>query len=372
MKKTTLLVALTFSFSAFSQRYGDLVVTAGSTRATYSTSGSDGSDGARGVSGDQGRCESSDGTIAGGTGGRGQDGETGGDAGDLYVIYNQIQDLKNIFITAIGGSGGRGGPGGYGGEGCPTGDTGNPGSDGWSGSDGSLYIIPAELTPFEEETSNTYRTVESLINGRKLVKRIWSEASGAQSLLAPGSTINNRYFKLDGYETGTVQVVLQDEEKIDPKILKDTMHLTLKNGIANVSFGYSFVGIATHSAPANHGVLTVERLYRVNDFESTTFTKITKDKIYISTAKLTPQPELSLKLHLQVKKNIFKYVTAFNGEVPEEAITKTESGYEVDLKALNLSRKLVKDSKVKLSFEFQLSEGELKSRVKTQMWKTKI
>ncbi|NEP57393.1 MAG: collagen-like protein [Symploca sp. SIO2G7] len=196
-------------------------------------SGEDGLDGEDGRNGKDARCGHQNWDVNynlrgadGGNGGNGGDGGDGGHGGSLTLHYTNLVDLRSIYVRAEGGRTGRSGRSGYGGEGCQcesrhwkkttcTGTPGNPdyscqteefscrngkdGKDGRDGRDGNpgrlgtLAIINSTEPLSPDQPTAT--VAMSQLQGKvfNLSKNKWQTRSGAVSLLAPGSIIDNQY-----------------------------------------------------------------------------------------------------------------------------------------------------------------------------------
>ncbi|NEP13163.1 MAG: collagen-like protein [Symploca sp. SIO2C1] len=196
-------------------------------------SGEDGLDGEDGRNGSDARCRNQNWDVDynlrgadGGNGGNGGDGGDGGNGGSLTIHYNNLADLRSIYVRAEGGRAGRPGRSGYGAEGCQcrkrdweettcTGTPGTPdysckteefscrdgkdGKDGRDGRDGNLgrlgtLAIINSTEPLSPDQP-TATVAMSQLQDRlfTLSKNKWQTKTGAISLLAPGSIIDNQY-----------------------------------------------------------------------------------------------------------------------------------------------------------------------------------
>ncbi len=168
----------------------------------------------------------------GGDGGNGGPGGSGGDAGDITIFTNNVANLKAVLVQAVGGQGGYGGPPGSGGRGCyctyrqwiiphckivtdPQGNKkqvcqnvvrrcwdGNPGRMGYAppavnrhGRNGRLTLIK-QLNDLDPVTpSITIGMAQVLTGPFQLSDNVWLSKSGALSLLANGSQLENNYYE---------------------------------------------------------------------------------------------------------------------------------------------------------------------------------
>jgi hypothetical protein len=195
--------------------------------------GSDGEDGDDGRDGERAYCaidrhhDEIDDDLrgaSGGDGGNGGNGGDGGNGGNVTLYYQSLTDLRNVLVRAQGGRGGRAGRGGYGANGCNChrhrwhvkkctgtgaeqkchtesysctdgrdGRGGRYGSDGRQGHTGQLTLIPGttQLKPDNPKQQATLATWSQ--QSIALSQNRWQTNTGATSLLAPGSTVTDRY-----------------------------------------------------------------------------------------------------------------------------------------------------------------------------------
>lgn len=156
----------------------------------------------------------------GGDGGDGGNGGRGGHGGNLTVYYTDPSALRQISVDAAGGRGGRGGRGGDGTDGCECDheqwtvevckdgtcklekydcDDGRDGRDGANGRDGEqgrvgqLALIN-QTEPLPQEMPTQSLGISRLVNQPTTLSRnLWETRTGAKTLLATGSTIDNTY-----------------------------------------------------------------------------------------------------------------------------------------------------------------------------------
>jgi hypothetical protein len=164
--------------------------------------------------------------ASGNSGGSGGNGGNGGNAGNLTIYYKNLIDLRSILVQAVGGRGGRGGRGGVGTQGCQcrryhwtrevctgkgndrkcetktftctsgsNGSNGSNGSDGSSGSNGTLFIAQRQDPIPADQPSLSRSLAQMREKPLKLSLNVWDSKSGALSVLAPGSVINDRYYE---------------------------------------------------------------------------------------------------------------------------------------------------------------------------------
>lgn len=167
----------------------------------------------------------------GGDGGNGGNGGRGGRGGDVTLYYNDSTQLRQIRVNAEGGRAGRGGRGGRGGDGCrcdnrswtirtcpecaeeryvcrdgEVGRYGRDGQNGRPGEFGSLWLIN-QLDPLAVDQPSVTLPLDLLMRQPvNLSKNIWETRRGANSLLAPGSQVNDTYFQYRGRLEAQAQV----------------------------------------------------------------------------------------------------------------------------------------------------------------------
>ncbi|MBF0300820.1 MAG: hypothetical protein HQK51_19075, partial [Oligoflexia bacterium] len=165
----------------------------------------------------------------GGRGGNGGNGGHGGRGGDVTIFYQNINDLRQFRIYSVGGSGGYSGEGSNGGRGCycttrrwsirechtetgpnntpqeickdnyysctdgSNGQNGYRGSQGTTGRYGSLTLIPnIDTLPFEQP-SRSLQLSSMLEQTYELSYHNWNYLSGANTFLANGSLVADKY-----------------------------------------------------------------------------------------------------------------------------------------------------------------------------------
>ncbi|MBI4404856.1 MAG: hypothetical protein HY537_11880 [Deltaproteobacteria bacterium] len=243
----------------------DLTLYAEGQQGSYNLSGSDGGpaeNGRRG--GDAYSCMQPHGVhtdlmgACGGPGGSGGDGGNGGNAGELTVYFDEINNLRSILVRAIPGRGGWAGYGGQGGypchcsvpcwtvvEGgttkmyhCMDGHPGNSGMQGRTGTSGwygKVTLIP-QMTPLLPVTPALTVAMENMLNGPfELSDNVWDSKTGARSLFAPGSDLNNHYQLF----RERVEILYGFDWKASRPLTDfagQKMHLTLRNGSAQLEY----------------------------------------------------------------------------------------------------------------------------------------
>lgn len=199
-------------------------------------SGQEGISGESGGSGENALCDNQPVNVNynlvggdGGDGGSGGNGGDGGNGGSLTIYATDKNYLRQIYVLANGGKGSSGGNGGNGGNGCQcpqpywtvescsgkpgspdyscgtkefrcingeNGKNGRSGRTGREGKLGSLTLINRNqpLAPDRLTASVTMNELKS--RGFSLSKNIWETRTGAKSLFAEGSMIEDQYLEL--------------------------------------------------------------------------------------------------------------------------------------------------------------------------------
>lgn len=207
--------------------------------------GGDGRDGEDGERGDRAYCSNQPRDVRydlqapdGGNGGSGGSGGNGGNGGDVTLYYTNAADLRQLLVNAAGGRGGRGGRGGLGGEGCRCrytswqvetcnngnctkerfvcrdgrdGYSGRNGSDGQTGQPGTLRLVNQSEALLAEAPTQTLALDALIQQPVRLSKNLWEDRTGARSLLAPGSVVNNRYQVYIGRVEAEAQILWEAE-----------------------------------------------------------------------------------------------------------------------------------------------------------------
>jgi hypothetical protein len=218
-----------------------LTVFADGSPMTLDLSGENGFAGANGIGGGNAMCdvelrEKSNNLQAsnGGNGGDGGDGGNGGNGGSLTIYTTDKSDLQQIYVVATGGEGGEPGQGGNGGEGCQcpesyweeqtckgencttqelqcvdgySGRTGRSGRVGGDGRLGTLTVINLDKSLAPDRPQAVLSLGELQDRGFTLSKNQWENKTGATSLLAPGSIVEDEYKELIARHERTVLLV---------------------------------------------------------------------------------------------------------------------------------------------------------------------
>ncbi len=223
--------------------------------AMVNLAGTDGENGERGEDGRQPRCGGQPREVpynlqapSGGDGGDGGYGGRGGDGGNLLVYYSDRTALQQLLVNAPGGRGGRGGQAGLGAPGCRcerrnwtvetcsgtpgqrdyvcrqdryscrdgrSGANGSTGRDGTTGQDGQLRLVN-QLDPLGTETPTQTLSLREFARGPVALSRnLWETRTGANALLATGSTVNNTYQEYVGRVEGEVALDWQADKPAD-------------------------------------------------------------------------------------------------------------------------------------------------------------
>lgn len=234
--------------------------------------GRDGEAGTDGEDADPPRCQRQPRNVRhnlraahGANGGAGGSGGNGGNGGDLTIHYRNAADLKQVLVDASGGRGSRGGRGGLGRNACDCtrpswtveicsdgncynetytctdggdGYNGPDGSDGTSGETGQLILVNLEdlSTPLPIESPDRTVSIARLAKEPVYLSRhIWETRSGAQSLLASGSIVQDNYYDYQG--TIERQFSLDWQANLEGDRFNDDVTLSLaENGEVDIDF----------------------------------------------------------------------------------------------------------------------------------------
>lgn len=201
----------------------DQTITVSGGGGNYVLSGEDGENGYFGEEGRDANFCIQPGNVStnlngarGGDGGAGGNGGNGGRSGSFTVHYKNLTDLQSIFVRATPGRGGVGAFGRRGGRGCrcttsswkvTSGEVtktyycrnGAFGRDGWNGDMGArgnygevtLIGQTTALEPTQEEATIKMEDLEKTVV--ELATNLWDTKTGARSLFAAGSDLNDTY-----------------------------------------------------------------------------------------------------------------------------------------------------------------------------------
>lgn len=205
--------------------------------------GGDGGDGESGEPGERAYCPAQPSQVRydlqaadGGDGGDGGNGGSGGQGGDITLYFADVAHLQQVFVDTPGGRSGRAGRGGRGGDACRCyqrqwyvqtctngscrqerficrdgnlGGSGLDGNEGVEGKPGQLWLIP-QLEPLPPETPTLTQSLATLLQGpAQLSKNIWQTRTGAKSLLANGSVVDDTYQQYVERIEGRFQILWQ-------------------------------------------------------------------------------------------------------------------------------------------------------------------
>ncbi|WP_330202861.1 collagen-like protein [Cyanobacterium sp. Dongsha4] len=242
-------------------------------------SGQDGLTGENGSAGENAICENQPVNVNynlvgadGGDGGTGGNGGDGGGGGSLTIYSTDKNYLEQIYVQAGGGKGGEAGRGGNGGQGCQcpqpywtvefcngrpgspdyscgtkefrclngeNGKNGRSGRDGRDGKLGTLTLINSDKPLPPDRISASVKMNELKSRGFSLSKNVWEVRSGATSLFAPNSVIDDQYLELveriensvvliwnapqsfDSFADRTLTLELKDDRSVDIKVPSD-------------------------------------------------------------------------------------------------------------------------------------------------------
>ncbi len=379
----------------------------GSDRTVFATgeplnlnlSGEDGSDGEDGSNGSHPTCSShheDDENVqlpSGGSGGDGGDGGNGGNGGILTLYYRDLNQLQQILVRAEGGRGGQGGQGGDGKPGCQcrrshwtkkvcTGKPGTPehkcetkeytctdGTDGTDGSHGSrgqngslgkLRIVKREAALPDDRPSITLPLPQIKETPLKLSRNLWESKTGALSLLAPGSVIENRYESFLEQIEGEFQLVWATRQPIRQFAdLPATVTLNQDRQI-QVSFASELWINATQTQQGNSLVFKITDLVRESDVKKLAVADVAQSGKNLSlsivdlggnAAVLTTEFQLRYRAKSSNDGDRFSaYQTYYNGTIPSDRITRDYNRFIVQLGQLPIPAEFL-ESKTEVEIE---------------------
>lgn len=357
--------------------------------ASFTLSGSDGEDGENGEDGYRPRCGGQPRDAAynlrapdGGDGGDGGSGGSGGAGGDLTVYFGDRAALRKLSVDAQGGRFGRGGRGGSGTLGCRcnrrdwevqtcTGTPGQPGyscqntryicrdgrsgrngafgRDGAPGVDGQLWIVN-QLDPLQPESPAASVGLSTLASQPvQLSRNLWTERSGANALLAPGSRVNGIYKEYTGRVEGTVSLDWQAPRPLGTFAGGNVGTAIEPDGSLAVTFPDSLWANYTTRREGDQLVVTVINAVRASDVTRLALGTMEGSGASLKAAVLdlaseseylTTQFRLTLRTTRDDPRDNRRprYVTVYDDVLPADLVSLTGNRFELALGRLPIDR----------------------------------
>lgn len=381
----------------------DLTVSADGRSANYELSGTDGSSGSYGDDGEDAySCYQPDRphrnvrAASGGDGGDGGYGGAGGDGGNLTILYNDIEELKRIRVVARGGVGADGGQGGRGGRPCTceydywtheecknekqsdgsskrvcknvrkscvggsSGSRGSRGPRGRAGKMGSVYLVKGVDN---WEPNNILKVIplgELHDTTHTLIEHIFTEKSGAQTLLAANSIVNEKYYEYESTERETISLKWETERpaselsylNLELTKVDDSIDYVIKDALTF----YEVQEVPERTLAIKQIVSNSEALNLVFSVEGEgPESKIVLEDSFESSNNL--QGKISMKL--STKRLLFGWKQQIDRELEPSEFERIGGRYLIELGKFGLKKKFLKPGKrLKIELKVTRSLGE--------------
>jgi hypothetical protein len=344
-----------------------ILVQAGSVAQSFRLDGAPGSDGQSGQDADDAsscyqpnRPRNDLQGANGGDGGSSGDGGDGGSGGHAEIYYNSALELKNIFISAMGAPGGRAGNNaGRAGRPCycqegtwehvdchdekdrdgkivqicnreryscydgRMGREGGYGRDGSNGSIGSITIIKSATPLLNDILNDSASVAEALARNLHVAKNDFQYKSGALSLLAPGSRVNDTYSEFVGRQEHLVQVQWQAQRKVD-EFAQSRVDVNLINSQAMVSFSQEMWAVVDQSEANGTQLVKVLDVAKADEMKNISFDVSGKGRAAILTIKDNAPLQGHFVDQISLKawhdNRVFSDDIYFEGQVPSQLI----------------------------------------------------
>lgn len=301
--------------------------------------------------------------ASGGNGGHGGNGGIGGSGGHITIYGKDQSNLRNIFISSRGGRGGSAGYGSRGGQPCycpsmswqfsyrcrinnqdqicvrthyctngSNGRNGYSGQDGMNGNLGHMTLIPIDQNLPSENPSISLPVAQAIGNPISLSKHIWEEHSGAGTVLAPGSILDNTYTVYKETRAREVEILWQ-ATNVRPQEsgLSATMNF---DGVADyVQFTGDALLEMIREQDAQKSIYKITQFYFGRDIRNLRFARLFgrgKDtKLFIENSSGLGNIG-NLVINLEIKKKKFLHnKTLFEGIVPTSVIQRAANGFTI-------------------------------------------
>ena len=360
----------------------DHTATANGTPNQFSLPGQDGAPGEAGENGRRPRCDSQPRQVAydlqapsGGNGGHGGRGGDGGQGGNLTLYYDNPDALGLITVVAPGGRGGRGGSGGAGASGCRCrwrswtlqtctgtpghgdhrcqtnryvcrdgrpGRHGSPGRDGRDGEAGQLRLVN-QTTPLSADTPSQTLPLQHLVNQPlRLSRNLWTPRSGANTLLAAGSQVQDTYEDYTGRVEGTLVIDWQAPRPVGSFAAEPVTATIDADGRVEATFPEAVWIDANVQRQADELRLAITQAVREQDVTRMAWGGLHGSgsdlrAVVLDLAGESAQLQTQFQVTLRTTdgnprdSHRLHYTTAYDDVVPAAAVTVTGNRFEIDL-----------------------------------------
>ncbi len=374
-------------------------------------SGQKGLSGQNGENGSNAICENQPVNVnynlwgaSGGDGGNGGNGGDGGDGGSLTIYATDKSYLSQIYVEAGGGQGGESGQGGTGGIGCQCpqpfwtvescsgrpgspdyscstreyrclgGDAGKNGRAGRVGRDGklgSLTLINSR-TPLAPDRLTASVTMSVLKErGFSLSKNIWETKTGAVSLFAEGSVIDDQYLELVERAENSVVLIWNAPQDFAP--FRDrTVTLNLQDDRSVTMNFPDDIWLETSILPRNNVtelfVFNAIRANQATELESKGLSGVGLGLKLDLVDKAQKSDLISTSFYLKYSvsnsgearfRNVSDYIVRFEGEVPPEFVNYSGNEFTINIGELPIEPQYLEiDRAVQIQLEITRTFGD--------------
>ncbi len=336
----------------------------------------------------------------GGDGGRGGSGGNGGNGGNLVLYYQEGQDLRNLLVRSGPGTAGRSGRGGYASYGCQcprprwevkkctgkdkdqkctvhhyrctdgrNGRNGENGNVGNAGISGRLTLIK-RATTLPEEVIQVNTSLGDLSQKTVSVSRnFWATQSGASSLFASGSRLQDDYTELSDRVERSVQL----QWRASYPLVK-VAHLPVKveleqNKDLTIALPSDLWSQQTRRRTANTDLLTIEQAIARQDALNLSVLGLqgVGSKLAVKLVDLSKQSGQvtteGMRLNYRVRNDQLNYISQFEGVIPAAAIETRGEEFRVAIGQLPIPEKLkqagtVIELELRVTRSFGVDRGE--------------
>lgn len=341
--------------------------------------------------------------ASGGDGGNGGNGGDGGDGGSVTIYAIEKSYLGQILVQAEGGEGGTPGEAGIGGDGCncpqpywtvetcsgspgstdyncstkeyrcldgEAGKNGRSGRAGRKGKLGSLTLINSNQPLAPDRLSASVTMGELKDRGFNLSKNIWEARSGAVSLLAPGSIVDDQYLELVERVENSVVLIWNAPQEFAP--YRDrTITLNLQDDRTVAMSFPEDLWLETNILPRNN----VTELFVFNAIKAEEATKLKSKGLsglglglqweLVDEAERSDLISTSFYIKYSISssqearfRQVSDYTLRYEGEVPPQFVSYGENRFIIDIGQLPIDPKYLEtDSAVRVQLEITRTFG---------------
>ncbi len=299
----------------------------------------------------------------GGNAGKGGDGGSGGQAGNPTIYYQDIGQLKNILISAIGGEGGRGARAGRAGRGCQCeqrrwevarctekkdkdgkpvkicekvfhdcrdGDNGfstSSGRNGISGNNGTLTLIKSAQRLQGDHPSEKINFAALMPSASvSLTENIFDTRSGASTLFAGGSRLNDTYFNFRERAEQNISVIWKAQREL-ASFAQNMVSTKLQTGFTSAVIEGDDVFLTQLNQSPGQLVLSVNEAYHREELKQLEVKlEGTAQDVVLSIKDKSLRQDLlkdTIRLNIYRKRFILGFHKVYDGLMPADLMQKS-------------------------------------------------